>query len=65
MKKISNFTTHPMVGIGGINVENAAQVIEAGAQGIAVISAIVSQKDPMKATKDLRQIVDKVKANNK
>jgi len=65
MKKISNFTTHPMVGIGGINAENAAQVIKAGAQGIAVISAIVSQRDPLKATRNLRKIVDDAKANKK
>lgn len=30
----------PIVGIGGINESNAAQVIEAGADGVSVISAI-------------------------
>ncbi|WP_243525607.1 thiamine phosphate synthase [Bacillus pseudomycoides] len=32
--------TIPIVGIGGITVENAASVIEAGADGVSVISAI-------------------------
>ena len=30
----------PIVGIGGITIENAKEVMEAGANGVAVISAI-------------------------
>lgn len=36
-------TEKPLVGIGGITVENAAQVLEAGADSVAVISAIFKQ----------------------
>ncbi|MED4017439.1 thiamine phosphate synthase [Sutcliffiella cohnii] len=32
--------TLPIVGIGGINISNAKEVVEAGADGVAVISAI-------------------------
>lgn len=48
----------PLVGIGGINAENAAEVIRAGADGVAVVSAIWSAADPEAATRRLRDIVD-------
>ncbi len=35
----------PIVGIGGINTSNAQQVIEAGADGVAVISAITKSEN--------------------
>jgi thiamine-phosphate pyrophosphorylase len=35
----------PIVGIGGITVENAKEVIRAGADGVAVISAICESKN--------------------
>jgi thiamine-phosphate pyrophosphorylase len=45
----------PLVGIGGITVENSAAVITAGADGIAVVSAIVSADCPRSAAADLRE----------
>jgi thiamine-phosphate pyrophosphorylase len=50
----------PSVGIGGINAKNAAAVIQAGASGIAVISAILSQPDIQKASRELRSLLDTV-----
>jgi thiamine-phosphate pyrophosphorylase len=47
----------PLIAIGGINAENASEVIDAGATGIAVISAVISAPDITAATYDLRQIV--------
>lgn len=49
----------PIVGIGGINQTNAASVISAGADGIAVVSAIVSADDPALAAKNLKAIIDR------
>jgi thiamine-phosphate diphosphorylase len=43
----------PLVAIGGITVDNAAEVIRAGADGVAVISAICAQPDPEAATRTL------------
>jgi thiamine-phosphate pyrophosphorylase len=40
----------PIVGIGGINARNAAEVIAAGADGIAVVSAVYGQPDPRAAS---------------
>jgi thiamine-phosphate pyrophosphorylase len=48
----------PVVGIGGITAGNAGAVIEAGAAGVAVISAVVARDDVVAATRELRQAVD-------
>ncbi|MGF9913516.1 thiamine phosphate synthase [Paenibacillus ehimensis] len=42
-----------MVGIGGIDASNAVPVIRAGADGVAVVSAIVRQSDPRSAARQL------------
>jgi thiamine-phosphate pyrophosphorylase len=47
----------PLIAIGGITAENTSKTIQAGATGIAVISAVVSAPDITAATHDLRQIV--------
>jgi thiamine-phosphate pyrophosphorylase len=48
----------PIVAIGGINAENARKVREAGADGAAVISAIVSADDISQATRKLKRILE-------
>jgi thiamine-phosphate pyrophosphorylase len=48
----------PLVGIGGLNRETAAAVIQNGGDGVAVVSAIVAAGDPMMAAADLKQIID-------
>jgi len=48
----------PLVGIGGINRQNGASVITAGADGIAVVSAIVSAADPGEAARELKHIIE-------
>ncbi|EEM01746.1 thiamine-phosphate pyrophosphorylase [Bacillus pseudomycoides] len=54
--------TIPIVGIGGITVENAASVIEAGADGVSVISTISLADSPYESTSLLTGIFnDKVK----
>ena len=45
-------------GIAGINVGNAAPVIEAGADGVSVISALSLAKDPRAAAADILRTVD-------
>ncbi len=47
----------PLVGIGGIKPGNAAEVIRAGCDGVAVVSAIVSAPDPRKAATELKTII--------
>jgi thiamine-phosphate pyrophosphorylase len=51
----------PLVGIGGINADNAAAIIRAGADGVAVVSAIVSAACPRSAATSLKQRICSVK----
>ncbi|MCL4508848.1 MAG: thiamine phosphate synthase [Chloroflexi bacterium] len=44
----------PLCAIGGITADNAAAVIEAGADGVAVLGAIASAEDPFAAARRLR-----------
>lgn len=48
----------PIVGIAGIDAGNAAMVIAAGADGVAVISALSDSRNPAAAARTLREIVD-------
>jgi len=49
---------YPVCAIAGINAANAGAVIAAGADGVAVISALSLAPDPAAATRDLRKAVD-------
>ncbi|MGD6777151.1 thiamine phosphate synthase [Sutcliffiella horikoshii] len=57
IKEIRNAgLTVPIVGIGGITVENAAEVLAAGADGVAVISAISKAESALEAAKEFIRI---------
>ena len=51
-------TSRPLEAIGAIGPDNAADVIRAGADGVAVVSAICSADSPRDAARALRQAVD-------
>ena len=55
IRQIRKAVSIPLVGIGGINISNASDVIRSGADGIAVVSAIVSAENPESAASDLKQ----------
>ncbi|GAB3690626.1 thiamine phosphate synthase [Salinarchaeum chitinilyticum] len=57
IRAVREATDLPLVGIGGIDAENAGDVVAAGAEGIAVISAITQAEDPAAATRDLASAV--------
>jgi len=48
----------PLVAIGGIKAENAASVVAAGADGVAVVSAVMTAKDVKKACWELIDAVE-------
>lgn len=50
-------TTLPLVAIGGIDATNAADAIRAGADGVAVVSAVVAARDPRAAASVLKNVV--------
>ncbi len=53
LKKIRAYSRHPLAAIGGLDSSNIKEVIKAGADAIAVVSAICSANDSLKATKQL------------
>jgi thiamine-phosphate pyrophosphorylase len=48
----------PLVAIGGLNRGNAAAVIRSGADGIAVVSAIVAADDPEQAARAIKREIE-------
>ncbi len=52
----------PIVAIGGITLDNAASVIEVGAVGVSVISAVVGAADPAAAAHQLRERIAAVRS---
>ncbi|MDD4185842.1 MAG: thiamine phosphate synthase [Candidatus Methanomethylophilaceae archaeon] len=52
----------PIVAIGGMSKENASSVVKAGADGVAFVSAVVSQKDVVRTSKDLKALITASKA---
>ena len=53
----------PILGIGGVTESNAAEVIAAGADGVASISAVMSAVDPAAAVRGLLQVVHAASAH--
>lgn len=53
----------PILGIGGVTASNAAEVIAAGADGVASISAVMSAVDPAAAVRGLLQVVHAASAH--
>jgi thiamine-phosphate pyrophosphorylase len=50
----------PLVGIGGINPSNIADILRAGLDGVAVVSAILDSEDIYKSTFMLRSRIQEV-----
>jgi thiamine-phosphate pyrophosphorylase len=58
---LRNTVNIPIIAIGGINQGNIQDVIRAGADGAAVVSAVVSKDDVRKAAHDLRDLILKAR----
>lgn len=57
LRKIRHFSRHALVAIGGINQENILDVLEAGADSIAIVSAICSAPAPKESAARLSQLI--------
>jgi thiamine-phosphate pyrophosphorylase len=57
IKQIKKAVELPIVAIGGINKGNIKEVMEAGADAAAVISAVMGADDVKKATSELLNII--------
>jgi len=62
IRQLRPLTQKPIVAIGGIALEQAAEVIEAGADSVAVISDILSAQDPAQRA---RQFLQRLAAVNR
>ena len=51
----------PIVAIGGVSIHNAAEAVRYGADGVAVISAVVGAPDIAQATAALKAVVEEAK----
>jgi thiamine-phosphate pyrophosphorylase len=49
----------PVIAIGSITAERVADVLDAGAHGVAVLSAVARRDDPEAAARELRRAVDR------
>lgn len=61
LREVKSRVSVPVVAIGGIGPRNATDVIAAGADGLAVISAVVSQEDVTAAARRLKDIISAAK----
>lgn len=57
LRKMKKTVSVPVLAIGGINENNIKEVISAGADGVAVISAVVSQEDVSAAAANLKKLI--------
>jgi thiamine-phosphate pyrophosphorylase len=64
LAELRGTSRHRLVAIGGINASNAALAATAGADGIAVVSAICSAPDPAAVAAELRRIIEDARVRN-
>jgi thiamine-phosphate pyrophosphorylase len=48
----------PVIGIGGVTAAGAAELVRAGAAGVAVIGAVLGSRDPERAAREMRAAMD-------
>jgi thiamine-phosphate pyrophosphorylase len=59
MKQLIKRVSCPVIAIGGVNTGNVQEIIRAGAYGIAVISAVCCMEDPITATRELVEVLNR------
>jgi thiamine-phosphate pyrophosphorylase len=57
LAKIKDFSRHPLVAIGGLNESNIKEIVKAGADCIAVVSAICAADHPEAVARRLNDII--------
>ncbi|GLB61651.1 thiazole tautomerase TenI [Cytobacillus sp. NCCP-133] len=58
LEAVKKSSVIPLVAIGGMKPENISEVLEAGADGIAVMSAIMQARDPVRAAKEFSKKIN-------
>ena len=57
LRRAVEMSVHPTVAIGGMNAQTIGEVMAAGTDGVAVVSAICSAPSPRKATEELLGVI--------
>ncbi len=57
LSNICRISSVPVVAIGGIDKSNAREVIEAGADSVCVVSAVLGSHDPESAARDIVTVI--------
>jgi len=57
VSRVAAMMDRPFVAVGGIDHDNAAQVVEAGARAIAVVRAVYDAPDPAEAARRLHELI--------
>lgn len=58
LRDVKDHVSIPVYAIGGISAENAASVIENGADGICIMSALMKERDPAGLISTLRRVTE-------
>jgi thiamine-phosphate pyrophosphorylase len=58
IKEAHKLSDIPIVGIGGINIDNASSVIDSGADSICVVSAIIKSQNPIDSLNKFNEILN-------
>lgn len=61
LTEIRHHVSVPVIAIGGINRNNVKNIIKAGADGVAMISAVVGSPDITRAARELRELISESK----
>lgn len=61
LRQIRRLTDKPLIAIGRMNPENAGAAVKAGADCIAVVSAICAAEHPRRAAAELKRIIEQAK----
>ena len=59
LRRAVEMSAHPTVAIGGMNAQTIGEVMQAGTDGVAVVSAICSAPSPREAARELLQLTHK------
>ena len=57
LRQVRAATPLPLVAIGGIHHGNATDVLRAGADGLAVVSALCSAEDPAQSAQKFMRLI--------
>lgn len=62
VSRLRSLSRHPLVAIGGIKPGNTADILRAGADGVAIVSGIMGAADPTEAARIYRKEISSIKA---